>query len=118
MERSRSSSGTQAHHRNVATAQPVAAPQIVSVSQWACCQFLASIIASVSAAATGHQYRRRRAGTATTATTTTNAAIRALWPDGNADEAVATMMSAGRGRSATVLNRSTTSEADAIAAQA
>nr|WP_240037597.1 hypothetical protein [Glycomyces paridis] len=103
-------------HARTATANPVAAPPIVSVSQWACCQLRASIIASVRTAATGHQYRRRRAGTATTATTTTNAAILALWPEGNAQVAVSTMMSAGRGRSATCLIRSTAIEAAATAA--
>ncbi|MCD0444684.1 hypothetical protein LO763_13735 [Glycomyces sp. A-F 0318] len=90
----------------------------MSLSQWACCQVRAHIIAMVSSTAAGHQSRRRRAGIATTAMITTNAAMRALCPEGNAKEAVSTMMSAGRGRSGTDLTTSTTSEVAATAAHA
>ncbi|GAA2131788.1 hypothetical protein J2S68_001465 [Glycomyces algeriensis] len=101
-----------------ATAAPVAEPASVSVSQWACCQFLETIMAQVSTTATGHQRRRCRAGTRSTAMTTTSAAIRELCPDGNAHESVSTMMSAGRGRSPTALPTSVMSFVAVSTAQA
>lgn len=107
-----------AHQVKTATAAPVAAPATVSVSQWACCQFRASIMAQVSTTATGHQRRKCRAGTTSTAMTTTIAAIRELCPEGNAHEPVSTVMSAGRGRSPTALPTSVTSLVAASVAQA
>nr|WP_240192222.1 hypothetical protein [Glycomyces sp. YM15] len=101
-----------------ATAAPVAVPAIVSVSQWACCQFRESIMAQVKTTATGHQRFRCRAGTTRTAMTTTTAAMREACPEGNAQEPVSTVMSIGRGRSPTALIPSVMSLVAASAAMA
>ncbi len=63
-------------------------------------------MAKVSRTATGHQRFKCRAGITSTPMTTTSAAIRELCPEGNAQEPVSTMMSAGRGRSPTALTTS------------
>lgn len=97
--RSRRSIASKARQHRTETPRPVAAPPIVSVSQWACCQVRAHIMPSTSIAPAAHHRRLVAAGTATTARITTTQAMRDECPEGKAGEETATMTSSGRGRS-------------------